>query len=89
MLILKDYELPRRVETFGKGISDSKLKERLDKIVETDVSLEQCARFCSLGSGCNMFHYRESGMCDFYPHLGRKSKSYRGLEWFDPWTRMV
>ena len=45
MLILKDYELPRRVETFGKGISDSELKERLNKIVETDVSLEQCARY--------------------------------------------
>ena len=30
------------------------LKESVDEIVETNVSLEQCARFCSLGFGCDM-----------------------------------
>ena len=64
MLVLKDYELPRRVETFGKGISDSELKESVAEIVETNVSLEQCARFCSLGFGCDMFHYIGSSICN-------------------------
>ena len=80
----------RREDTYGTGISETDLKTKLDAPTEFAASLEECSRcvfllfiyliyfmfirFCSLGSGCDMFQYKATLTCQYFPHLRLKDK---------------
>ena len=53
-------------------ISDDDLKSRANYVEVTVNSIEQCARFCSLGSACDAFFVDSDLVCTYLPHVSLK-----------------
>ena len=54
-------------------IGDEDLKSRADYVEVTVNSVEQCARYCSLGSACDTFFIDSALVCTYLPHVSLKS----------------
>lgn len=54
-------------------IGDEDLKSRADYVEVTVSSVEQCARYCSLGSACDTFFIDANLVCTYLPHVSLKS----------------
>ena len=62
----------RKEEFNMTDISDDDLKSRANYVEVTVNSIEQCARFCSLGSACDAFFVDSDLVCTYLPHVSLK-----------------
>ena len=62
----------RKEEFNMTDISDADLKSRADYVEVTVTSVEQCARYCSLGSACDTFFIDTNLVCTYLPHVALK-----------------
>ena len=54
-------------------ISDEDLKSRANYVEVSVSSVEECARYCSLGSACDTFFIDSDLVCTYLPHVALKS----------------
>lgn len=68
-----DNFLFRKEEFNMTDISDEDLKSRSNYVEVSVDSVEECARYCSLGSACDTFFIDSDLVCTYLPHVALKS----------------
>ena len=62
---------------FGSDVTESDMQAKRSIVTKNVNSLEECSRYCVLGSQCDMFEYDTSNdQCRFFPHLQMKNKKW-------------